>query len=130
MFVWGVTPIQLAKIVRIVSAKLYKKNIIFKNGPEMVNSKKLTFALTVKRSDQPGGRRTATGRKVAAACWHAHRDVMQELFNQFPKARIKSSMADHCGKEEFENNFPETAWINIGSEIQPCYLNDACECEE
>ena len=130
MFVWGVTPTQLAKIVRTVSAKLYKGNIIFKSGPEMVNTKKMTFALTVKRSDQPGGRRSPSGRKVAAACWHAHRDIMQELFNQFPEARLKSMMADYRGKDEFEDNFPETAWVNIGSEAQPCYSGDACECEE
>lgn len=130
MFVWGVTPTQLAKIVRTISADKYEGNVIFKNGPEMASSKKMTFTLTVKRGAQPGGRRAPDGRKVAAACWHVHQDIMRELFSQFPQARLKSMMADYRGKEDFEDNFPETAWVNIGSEANPCYSGDACGCEE
>ena len=47
---------------------IYPGNVRFKNGPDPVNSKGTghRLTLTVNKSAGPGGRRSNTGRKIAA----------------------------------------------------------------
>ncbi|HEX2616631.1 MAG TPA: hypothetical protein VHL57_03760 [Flavobacteriales bacterium] len=78
----------------------------------------------------PGARKSWSGRRIKAACWHAYRDVMIEVFNINPDARIYTGMAKYKGREGFEANYPRTADQNIGSMVQPAYMPDLCECEK
>lgn len=69
-------------------------------------------------------------RKVAAVCWHGHRDFMIRLFELEPSARINTAFAKYHGIEGFEANYPATAGKQIGSAFEPCRYVDACECSE
>lgn len=70
-------------------------------------------------------------RRIASACWHAHRDFMREVFAINPDARIRTALADYRGEDNFELKFPSTAYgggmagaANIES------IGDACNCDE
>jgi hypothetical protein len=76
-----------------------------------------------------GARRSWTGRRIKAACWHAHRDVLLALFLDHPEARVFTSMASYVGVEGFKATYPDTAYRNIGSELQPAFMPDLCECD-
>jgi hypothetical protein len=75
----------------------------------------------------PGARRSWSGRRQTAACWHAYRDVLAELFRRYPRATVITSMARYDGREGFERNYLTTADINIGSQMQPAYMPELCD---
>lgn len=68
------------------------------------------------------------GRRVAAVCWHGHRDFMRAIFARDPDARIKSHFADYRGARDFEDSFPSTAHRNVGSLMYPMFAKDVCTC--
>ncbi|KKM00093.1 hypothetical protein LCGC14_1807910 [marine sediment metagenome] len=94
------------------------------------------FTLTVKDSAKPGHRlghaRNGSGqrRRIAAACWHVHRDVLTALFQQNPEARVKSMQADYTSKQNFEESFESSGLHNAGSMADPIFYQDLCDCEE
>ena len=67
-------------------------------------------------------------RKVAAVCWHGHRDFMRAVFRIDPNARFKTAIADWKGSEDFERRFAQTAFNNVGSMMYPIFAKDACTC--
>ena len=69
-------------------------------------------------------------RKVAAVCWHGHRDFMRSLFELEPTAKIDSSFAKYHGVEDFESRFEATYKHKIGSIMEPRYYGDACQCDD
>lgn len=71
-------------------------------------------------------------RKVAAVCWHGHRDFFRALFRLVPTATVATSRmgSTRYTAETFEDVFPETGYANIGSMFQPCAYQDACLCGE
>lgn len=69
-------------------------------------------------------------RKVAAICWHGHRDFMRRVFDLNPDARIVSMLADYHGKDAFERNFPATGYRNVGSPMYPVSMCSVCTCPE
>jgi len=127
MKIWNVPPLALHEIVRHVSDQNYRGNIIFKRHPEP-DGKACIFTLTVRDSTGPGSRVSASGRRVAAACWHAHRDIMAAIFNRYPDARLKTALADYRGQSAFNMRFPATGYTNIGSAFNPVHLHRACNC--
>lgn len=87
----------------------------------------------VKRGKNHRYQRVSVGyrqgeRRVAAVCWHGHRDFMRALFALDRDARIKSAIADYRGSEAFERDFPATAFNNVGSMMYPTFAKDACTC--
>jgi len=68
------------------------------------------------------------GRKVAAVCWHGHRDFMRAVFRLDPNARFKTAIADWKGSEDFEDRFAQTAYNNVGSMMYPMFAKDCCTC--
>ena len=127
MKIKGITTQQLRAIVNQVSDDDYDGNIVFKREPES-SGNFVFFTLTVLKSANVGGRRSNTGRKIAAACWHAHRDVMHAIFDLNPDAVLVSALARYEGQEDFLDKFPDTGYTNIGSQYQPLDMEDACEC--
>ena len=127
MKLWNVPVDALSAIVREVSARDYNGNIRFKRSPEPAG-RALQFTLTVADSRGPGGRLSHSGRRVAALCWHGHRDVFKEIFARFPDARLQSAQADYRGRESFERTFPATGDANIGSLMCPMCYRTACDC--
>ena len=127
MKLWNVSTDNLVRIVETVSDGHYDGNLIFKRAPERVG-RAVSFTLTVAKSTDKGGRRSNTGRRIAAACWHAHRDVMSAIFAIFPDARLKTAKADYRDKDDFEVKFESTGHDNIGSQFEPLTYCHACEC--
>lgn len=117
----------LAVIVRKVSAQNYAGNILIKSLAR-VSRNAITFTLTVRDSNAPGSRRSKTGRRIAAACWHAHRDIMAEIFSQYPDARLVSQLADYKNRVDFLASFPGTGATNLGSIAKPMRADTACNC--
>ena len=129
MRIKGITAATLHAIVREISTDLYAGNLIFKREPE-ASGRFLLFTLTVQKSADKGGRRSNTGRKIAAACWHAHRDVMRRIFEICPDALLITSLARYEGRADFLDTYPATGSINIGSIAAPFKIRDACECNQ
>ena len=119
----------LSAIVRQISADNYADNIKFKSLAQ-ASRNAINFTLTVCDSSAQGSRRSNKGRRIAAACWHAHRDVMSAIFSQYPDARLKSALADYRGAADFLDTFEATGETNIGSIAQPMRVDVACNCEE
>ena len=118
--------------------KRYRGNLKFKTGPKESGkrSTKVDFTLGVNGT-QPvngapasGSRRSHSGRRVAAACWHAHRDFMQALFDAKPEAVLVSCQARYEGRAGFERNYEATGYQNIGSQFEPLAYREACDCRE
>lgn len=79
----------------------------------------------------PGQRRSASWqsqRRINAVCWHAYRDVLIEVFNINPDAKVRTSMAKYLGKESFYAEFPKTAFTVIGAPVCPFTMPDCCDC--
>lgn len=99
-----------------------------------VNGTTLTMTLRVKDTSGPGARRAARpskggkGRRLIAACWHAHRDVMLAIFNVNPDARITTMMADYRGIDGFLRHYLDTAGHNVGSVMEPARYARLCDC--
>jgi len=118
----------LIEIVAAVSA-CYAFNLVFKTGPKRVSRNCITFTLRVSDSSGRGARRSATGRKMVAACWHVHRDVMERIFSDYPQCRLQSMLADYRGAADFFETFHATGANNIGSMASPRRIDEACNCE-
>jgi hypothetical protein len=69
-------------------------------------------------------------RRVHAVCWHGFRDFFRVLFSYEPEAKIKTACARYYGIKEFEENFPETGFRNIGSMLAPTQYREACWCSD
>ena len=131
MIIRNATKAQLFEAVR-EAANDYEGNVRFKNGPDAVNSKGTghRLTLTVNKSAGPGGRRSATGRKVAAACWHVHREFMRAVYRRAPEAVIITALARYEDAQDFEEKFTATGHGNIGSAAHPQSMRNACECHD
>ncbi len=127
MNLWGIDENELAQIIDQVSRDLYDGNLTA-NRLDRVNGRCVAFTLRVSSSKAPGARRSGSGRRSVAACWHAHRDVMAVIFDRNPAARVKSAFADYRGKEAFEDLFPNTGDHNVGSMMRPVMIEDCCDC--
>lgn len=106
-----------AEITSVQSANRFRARVI----PKMSSSAPKTPA--------PGARKSWNGRCLKAACWHAYRDAMYEVFAINPQARVYTAMATYKGIDGFESQYPATADQNIGSMMQPAYMPDLCNCE-
>ncbi len=123
----NVTPCQLRMVVNVISDELYNGELIFDREPE-TKGNWIHFTLRTVSGRSPGARRTHHGRRLAKACWHAHRDVMQLLFDTFPNAELRTMLADYIGRVGFLSNFPATGATNLGSIATPLRADDACDC--
>lgn len=85
--------------------------------------------LLPESSRQNGARRSWSGRRVKAACWHAHRDYLRALFAECPDAVIVTALARYTA-DTFEDVYPSTANRNVGSMLQPAYMDELCECDQ
>jgi hypothetical protein len=102
--------------------KEFDDNLRFKRFEFIGNTrdgiKKHRVTLTVNSSKDKGGRRGFSGKRVAAACWHAH----GTFFDNLPEGtEIEASgQKYHAGDP----------WVDrqIGSLMQPMYYSEACDC--
>ena len=105
----------------------YDGNIRFKRL-EQKNGRRVLFTLTVNSSREAGhrlGNFTFSGkpqRRMAAACWHAHGDFFESLFEVNPQAVVRA------GIRKITRDAGNWQDWNIGSMMQPMYYSEACEC--
>lgn len=120
-------------IVDNISRDRYNGNItVHQDAKDLHGARKprMRGRLTVISSREAGARRSWTGRRMPAACWHAYRDVLAEMFQRFPDATVRTSMATYKGKAGFLAQYPGTAHRNVGSAISPAYMPDLCDCAD
>lgn len=105
----------------------YENNIVFKRL-EQISKNRVLFTLTVRDSSKPGARRglqfnkNGERKKLAAACWHAHGDFYDAVFNINSNAVITS-----LGKKITVNRGNWIDW-NAGSLYNPVYMSELCDC--
>lgn len=126
MKVYGITEPQLQEIIQNVSQREYAGNLTWNYTEAHRNH--VSFTLRVESSKGLGHRIGHSGKRMVAACWHAHRDVMKALFKEYPNARLTSALATYRNADDFNRSFPATGNKNIGSMMQPMFMSDACEC--
>ena len=67
--------------------------------------------------------------KVNAICWHGFRDFMIAMYELDSNLRFVTAQATYNNKDHFELTFPDTAFKNIGSQVQPLEYGSACLCK-
>lgn len=83
--------------------------------------------LWVEDSRGTGARTSWSGRACKAACWHAFRDVIRDVLDNNPRAVVVTSLARYT-KENFEDTYPSTGYVNVGSMASPAYMPNLCNC--
>lgn len=121
MRAYGVTPDDLQKALRAADDT---GNLIL--NPD--NDGPARFTLRVKDSRGRYARRSHSGRRMVAACYHGHWAFMYALLTLQPDARIKSHMADYRGRADFLAKAPAVGGRNIGSMARPMAYGAACDC--
>lgn len=137
MEVTGIGLAEVELIVRAVSATRYGHNIEIRTRAD-IGPRRCRFTLGVRDTGGPGSRGTAelsssgTGpnglRRVAAACWHAHYDVLDVLFERAPQARVRTNLASYT-VDTFHERAMATANLNNGSPLQPRSPLEGCGCD-
>lgn len=136
MIITGITTVEFEQAIAKAGA-LYGDNLRAEIGREYSKTRfagrvvlrHTAFQLYGRGDDlAPGQRRSWQGRRINATCWHAYRDVLIEVFNINPNAKVRTSMAKYLGKDSFYEEFPKTAWQNIGSHVQPITMPQCCNC--
>jgi hypothetical protein len=112
---------QWRAIIAKVSHERYEGNLT-------ENPHSAGMGLYTHDSHGPGARRSHSGRRMRVACWHAWRDVLAELFEQYPEATVRTALATYKGKGGFEDWFEMTGATNIGSFMEPLRMDEACDC--
>jgi len=124
MICTGLTKTQLEQAL----AKLKFADNIRIDWTRSFSDRRHRFVLRAYSSKQKGARRSWTGRRSVAVCWHMHRDFLYACFAINPQAKFYTSMARYIGLEGFEQEYPKTAHKNIGSQMMPVYMPELCEC--
>jgi hypothetical protein len=75
-------------IVRRVSEDQYDGNVIVQADAHELGPYRFVGGLAVESSRRSGARRSWTGRRTRAACWHVYRDVLTALFYEYPDALV------------------------------------------
>jgi hypothetical protein len=96
--------------------RVFDNNIKFKRLD--VRRNHCVVTLGVISSKEAGSRRSHIGRRIAAACWHAH----GHLFDWLPPDTKIVSLG-----RKFTAGDPWHNW-NVGSQFQPIQMSETCDC--
>jgi hypothetical protein len=128
---------QVREVIETVSTRDYHGNLRANRLDDASNSRTVWTEFTIRCVSSKGsGHKVSLSampfngkeRHLTAACWHAHRDVMKELFARYPNAKLSSAMAKYDGRADFLANFEATGYANIGSQMFPVQARDSCDC--
>jgi hypothetical protein len=119
MIAKNVTIEQLKQALKITNQQ-FDNNIVFKRLEQ--TGKRVNFTLTVKSSKGAGARRGMNGRRIAAACYHFHGRLFENLLTLNQNAIVVS-----C-KSTINKNGGNWCDSNIGSIMQPIMHSEACDC--
>jgi len=132
---FGLTPADFLE--HLHEARLHSVQAYDAPEPTVLQGEKL--ANLVLGTKRPRFKRIATyqrrsthnqDRACAALCWHGFRDFYMALFELQPEAHTHSALATYRGKESFYLTYEATASRNIGSQLHPMSIVDACWCED
>jgi hypothetical protein len=70
------------------------------------------------------------GRKVHAVCWHGFRDFFRACFEQEPNAVFKTMLDTWNGSQDFESRYRLSGRRNIGTQMKPVAMCQACACPD
>lgn len=90
MYVSGVPLSAFRSIVRRVSEDQYNGNVIVQADAYELGPYRFVGGLAVESPRGSGARRSWTGRRTRAACWHVYRDVLTALFYEYPDALVRT----------------------------------------
>ena len=133
MNISGISLHEFTRITSTVSVQKYGGNIIVSQDGHDTGTRKprCTARLAARDSHGAGARVCWSGRHGPWACWHAYRDVLAAVFYANPEAVIRTGIGGgtlYRGRDGFLAAYPATAGVNIGSQVQPAYMPDLCEC--
>lgn len=80
--------------------------------------------LRTTRGGVIGSRTSRSGKRMPYASWEAHRDFLIALFEINPNASVRTSFAHYRNKDSFYEQFPGTAYRNVGSQMEPVTMPD------
>ena len=124
----GVTFDRVVELLTSVSPDYDGHLIVHQDAhPLGVNGYGFRGRVMADASRVPGSRHSWSGRATRAACWHAYRDAIRAVLTEYPNATVKTAMARYEGLDGFESTYPGTAFINIGSMMQPTNMPDLCD---
>lgn len=129
MRVTGLPLYQVETLVYEVSQHAYGGNITLDGNQRALSRTRCQLRLRAEDSRGTGARRAGSGRRGPYACWHAYRDVMSAAFAVNPNARIYTGMARYIGVDGFAANYPDTAYVNVGSLFAPAFMPSLCDCD-
>lgn len=124
----GLTLAEFTEVVDRISRETYDGNVIVESNAHDAGNNRCVARIKVKDSHGTGSRRSANGRRMPSACWHAYRDVIHAVLAEYEGARVDTVLDKYHGMTEFLQRYPSTADRNIGSEFSPAYMPDLCEC--
>jgi hypothetical protein len=127
MKIRGLNLAEFTAIVEKISNETYHGNVIVEENAHDTDNG-CQARIKVVDSSGTGSRRAVSGRRMAAACWHAYRDVIHAVLDEYGYAKIDTGMEKYHGMAEFLRLYPGTADKNIGSAYQAAYMPDMCEC--
>jgi hypothetical protein len=131
MRISGLSLDDFTAITASVSDDCYAGNLAVSPDAHDDGSRKSRCTARLVAGDSRGaGTRTSwSGRHGPYVCWHAYRDVLAEVFRQYPDAVVRTGLAGvYRGAAGFRRDYPATADKNIGSQMAPAYMPDLCEC--
>lgn len=130
MQITGVHLNEFVTVVEEVSRLVYDHNVRVKDFTDLGGKQRPRIRVSLKagNSHMPGARRSWSGRRMPVACWHVFRDVFNVCFESHPDAVIRTGMAVYNGRAGFLDAYPQTGKVNIGSQIQPAFMPELCEC--
>lgn len=123
---------QICAIVDRVGRESYAGNIAphVDNRPMTYAGTGYTGRIVALDSRGPGARRSSSGRRMTAACWHAFRDTFRAILVADPDAVIVTAMARYDGRDGFERTYPATGSRNVGSQASSAYMPELCDCDK
>ena len=80
------------------------------------------------RPDGAMGRKEYPPKRLAALCWHGFKEVFEAMYQLNPATVIITAKIRYQNKEDFEDNYRDTGYQNIGSTMYPVQYNEACDC--
>ena len=83
-------------------------------------------------AETPSWSATSDGerRRTVVACWHAHADIMLELFGRFPRATLRSAPSSYRGRDESLAKSEDTYCRNAGSLMSLVSFADLYDCTD
>ncbi|MEV0318165.1 hypothetical protein ACIBKX_07865 [Streptomyces sp. NPDC050658] len=126
MHIRGVPLNDFRDLTEEVSSYLYDGNVIVAPNAHPAGCRAIVARLRVLNSRGPGARTSASGRHGPYSCWHAYRDVLREVFEEYPAACVRTVLATYRGVENFDKRFRATRYLDIGSAARPAFVADLC----